>query len=285
MSGNEKRTDPAEEKKISRRSFLAKLLWIVPAAAVGATLWRLIQPPQSKLKPAELYVYSLAVQPEEIEVGEPVQVNIGVVNIGDLESTFTVTLKVDGAVVDVKEITLAGGDTTFVTFQLTGEVEGTHEVEVGKLTGTFKVVRPTPPITIPPELKEKFLRLLPEAAEFKAVVKDEKVIYYEAYDEAGMLIGYAFDTKAYAPTDRLEIVGIVDLDYKVVAIDVERIPGTEVLNPLIEEPEFENEFVGLSVEELYLSPEGKVDAVTGATISSDAVTDTVREKIEEIISK
>jgi electron transport complex protein RnfG len=80
-------------------------------------------------------------------------------------------------------------------------------------------------------------------------------------------------------------VGIVDLAYKVVAIDVERIPGTEVLNPLIEEPEFENEFVGLSVEELYLSPEGKVDAVTGATISSDAVTDTVREKIEEIISK
>ena len=276
----------AEEKKISRRSFLKGLLWLVPVAAVGATLWRLIQPPPPKLKPAELYVYSLAVQPEEVEVGEPVQVAVGVVNIGDLDGAFTVALKVDGAVVDVKEVTLAGGDTTFVTFQLTGEVEGTHEVEVNGLTGTLKVVRPTTPITIPPELKEKFLRLLPEAADFKAVVKDEKVIYYEAYDETGLLIGYAFVTKAYGPSDRLEVVGIVDLDYKVAAIDVEPLPEhPHLFNPQIREPEFEDQFVGLSVEELYLSPEGKIDAVTGATLSSEAVTEAVREKIEEITQK
>lgn len=286
MDANSKKlVDPKEEAEISRRSYLKGLLWLVPAAAVGATLWRIVFPPQPKLKPAELHVYDFSVQPGEVEVGDQVQVNVGVVNIGDLEGTFTLSLKVDGTVVSTKEVTLSGGDSTFVTFMLIAEAEGTHSVEVGGLVGTFNVVRPVPPITIPPELKEKFLRLLPQAAEFKAVVKDEKVIYYEAYDKAGLLIGYAFVTKAYGPTDRLEVVGIVDLDYKVAAIDVERIPGTEVFNPLIEEPEFENEFVGLSVEELYLSPEGKVDAVTGATISSDAVTDAVRKKVEEIMQR
>ncbi|MBW2674938.1 MAG: hypothetical protein JRD89_16245, partial [Deltaproteobacteria bacterium] len=247
-----------EEKKLSRRRFLVGLLWLVPAVTVGATVWRLTRPPRPKLKPAELHVYGLTVEPSEVEVGEQVQVSVGVVNIGDLEDTFTVTLKVDGAVVDVKEVTLAGGDTTFVTFQLTGDVEGTHEVEVNGLTETFNVVRPAPPTpVIPPELKEKFLRLLPEAAEFKAVVKDEKVIYYEAYDETGSLIGYVFITKAYGPSDRLEVVGIVDLDYKVAAIDVEPLPEhPHLFNQKIREQEFEDQFTGLSVKELHPSPEG-----------------------------
>ncbi|MCD6510999.1 MAG: FMN-binding protein [Thaumarchaeota archaeon] len=274
------------EEKVSRRRFLKGLLWLVPAVAIGTTIYRLASPPPPKLKAAELHVYSLEVVPSEAKVGEPVQVNVGVVNIGDVNGTFTVQLKVDGEVVETKEVTLVGKTPTFVTFKLVNATEGTHKVEVDGLTRTLKVLKPVSPVTIPPELKKKFLKLLPEAAEFKPVVKDGEVIYYEAYDKTGSLIAYAFAKKAYGPSERLEVVGIINLDYKVVAIDVEPLPqNPHLLNPKIIGPEFEDQFVGLSVKELYLSPKGKIDAASGATLSSEAVTNAVRETIEEIISE
>jgi len=152
----------------------------------------------------------------------------------------------------------------------------------------WRLLVPVKPVVgreiVEPKSTQKFKKLLPEAAQFKAVVKDEETVYYEAYDAEGLLIGYAFIADRYAFTDRLEIVGIVDLDYKVDAIDVERYPEFYG-NPGIIEPEFEEQFIGLSVEEIYLSPDGEIDAVSGATISSTAVTNAVREKIEEIVQE
>ena len=134
---------------------------------------------------------------------------------------------------------------------------------------------------IEPELTQKFKKLLPEATEFKAVVKGEEVVYYKAYNKAGKIIGSAFIAEKYAFTDRLEIIGIVDLDYWVASINVERHPEYRG-NLEIIDPKFETQFVGLSMEELHLSPNGKVNAVTGATISSNAVVEAVRKRIEEI---
>lgn len=269
------------KRRFSRRGFLIKLLGIAAAVAAGGALWGLLKL-QQKPKPAELQVYGLAVQSEEVEVGKPVQVNVGIANIGEEKGVFALTLKVDGTIVEVKEVTLEGEEKSFVTFNVSVDTEGTHEVEVNGLTVTFKATRPT--LVIEAELREKFLKLLPEAAEFKSVVRDERVIYYEAYDKAGSLIGYTFITKAYGPSDGMEIVGIVNLDYRVEVIDVEPLPERPHLyNPLIGEADFEDQFIGLSVDELFLSPEGKIDAITGATISSKAVTDAIKEKIEEIL--
>jgi len=143
----------------------------------------------------------------------------------------------------------------------------------------------TTEIPINPELKEKFLKVLPSATNFKPVLKNEEVLYYEAYDDKGALIGYTFVAEAKAPTDQLEVVGAVDLDYKVVAVDVEAI-STNVWKQEICGTEFENQFVGLSVGELELAKDGgKVDGVTGATMSSKAVTEAIKLKIQEIMQK
>ena len=51
----------------------------------------------------------------------------------------------------------------------------------------------------------------------------------------------------------------------------------------IAEPEFEGQYIGLTVEEIDLSPDGKIDAVTDATLSSTWLTDVIREKVVEYI--
>jgi hypothetical protein len=53
----------------------------------------------------------------------------------------------------------------------------------------------------------------------------------------------------------------------------------------VTEPGFENRFIGLTVEEVNLSPDGKIDAITDATLSSTWITDGIRGKVEEIIKK
>jgi len=100
-----------------------------------------------------------------------------------------------------------------------------------------------------------------------------------------MLIGYGFHERVYAPTDRLTVTGIIDLDYKVRMIDVEKLkPDIHVLNDKILDPDFENQFIGLTIEEMRLSPEGKIDAVSGATISSTLIVETIRKILEEVQS-
>jgi hypothetical protein len=48
---------------------------------------------------------------------------------------------------------------------------------------------------------------------------------------------------------------------------------------------FEKQFIGLMAEEVNLSPDGKIDAITDATLSSTWITDGIRGKVEEIIKK
>ncbi|MEM2294424.1 MAG: FMN-binding protein, partial [Nitrososphaerota archaeon] len=116
------------------------------------------------------------------------------------------------------------------------------------------------------------------------IIKEGKIAYYEIYNAMGNLIAYGFYTRAYAPTDRLQIIGIVGLDYKIKSIDIDRIePGTKLHNEMIIEPKFEERFIGLTVDEVGLSPEGKVDAISGATISSTAVVDAIKNALSSML--
>jgi electron transport complex protein RnfG len=126
-------------------------------------------------------------------------------------------------------------------------------------------------------------QIMPEATNFRPVIGGSgEVVYYEAYDDAGKLVGYAFFVKKEGFKGPILIAGAIDLDYKVTAIKVVRQQETAGLGARIREPGFQHQFIGASVEDLHLSPEGKIDAITGATISSQAVTDAMRNKIENI---
>ncbi len=125
-------------------------------------------------------------------------------------------------------------------------------------------------------------RVMPDAAAFTPVGGEEGPTYYEAYDDAGNLIGYAFFVEKEGCQGPILLAGAIDLDYNVIAITVVRHSETPGLGAKIKETAFQSQLIGLSTGNLYLSPEGKVDAITGATISSTAVVDAMRNKIEEI---
>ena len=121
--------------------------------------------------------------------------------------------------------------------------------------------------------------------------------FWEAYDESGSLIGYAFaaavpevvpDIPDMEEMDKYQVVGIVDAkEYKIINIDISLDPEgpKEPWTLEITEPEFESQYIGLTVKEIDLVPDGKIDAITDATLSSTWITDAIREKVTGIIKR
>ena len=93
--------------------------------------------------PARFEVYDLQVHPLEIVVEEEddvwtFRISVNVTNTGDLEGNHTVELKIDGSVIDLRTLTLAGGEATIVLFEVQRGI-GTYQVEVEGLKDSFTV--------------------------------------------------------------------------------------------------------------------------------------------------
>jgi len=144
---------------------------------------------------------------------------------------------------------------------------------------------------------ENFKRLLPQIEQIKQLADDGEIVCWEAYDGSGKLIGYAFtkeipeavaDIPGVEDMDRYRVFGILDPEeYKIINLDIAIHPEMEKEPWTIDvtEPGFEKQFIGLRVEEVNLSPDGKIDAITDATLSSTWITDGIRQKVQEIIEK
>jgi uncharacterized protein YfaS (alpha-2-macroglobulin family) len=69
-------------------------------------------------------------------------VSVKATNIGEASGSYTVELKVAGVTVDRKTVTLAGGESTTLIFEWTGEKAGIYDVDVAGLRGSLGVVSP-----------------------------------------------------------------------------------------------------------------------------------------------
>ena len=85
---------------------------------------------------------TLTVEPDKVDRGDPVTISVNVRNEGDAAGSDKIALKVDGVLVEEKEVTLEPGQVETVTFTHVEEVEGTHKVEVDGLTAEFEVAKP-----------------------------------------------------------------------------------------------------------------------------------------------
>ena len=131
----------------------------------------------------------------------------------------------------------------------------------------------------------------------KPLAGAETMNVWEAYDESDSLLGYAFtaivpevvpDIPDMEEMDKYQVDGILDPnEYKMINIDIALHPEgpEEPWTMEITEPEFERQFIGLTVEDIDLTPDGKIDAITDATLSSTWITDAIREKVSDIIGK
>ena len=83
----------------------------------------------------------LRIEPSLVESSKPVIISVDVKNKENLETTYWVKLRINGAVEFIENVTLAGGETRPVAFTVTREAEGKYEVEVDGIGGTFTVVK------------------------------------------------------------------------------------------------------------------------------------------------
>jgi electron transport complex protein RnfG len=127
------------------------------------------------------------------------------------------------------------------------------------------------------EEEESLKEVIPEGERFEAVKSGDNIIYYNAYDKSGKLVGVAFKASGKGYSSTIEtMVGMLK-DGTITNIKVLSQNETPGLGAAVAEPDFASQFAHKNVQNL-----NEVQAITGATISSDAVIDSVKKKAEEI---
>lgn len=142
--------------------------------------------------------------------------------------------------------------------------------------------------------------LLPQAKSFEAVAqevevdlspgKKEPIRVYKAVTEANECIGWSFKISGTGFQDRIEMVVAVDKDLAVLAgFSVLACSETPGFGDRMKDAEFRDQFTGAPVTDLRLAKSGdrsKIDdeivAITGATVTSEAVVATFNRYLERI---
>jgi hypothetical protein len=89
--------------------------------------------------PAAFVVKALEVTPETAGPGENVTIKALVANTGEVEGSYSLSLKIGGVTEMVKELMLAPGEEQLVTFAASRENAGSYEVEAGGKTVEFTI--------------------------------------------------------------------------------------------------------------------------------------------------
>lgn len=111
-------------------------------------------------------------------------------------------------------------------------------------------------------------------------IEDEIYIIYQ--DNTS--IGYAFIASGSGYGGDIEILVGLDNNFSIIGISILAQTETPGLGNRITESSFTDQFKGLSVSDIALASEGgKIDAITGASISSRAVVDAIKDKMIEIL--
>jgi electron transport complex protein RnfG len=119
--------------------------------------------------------------------------------------------------------------------------------------------------------------VITEAQHFEPVKTGEDIIYYKAYNKDGKFMGVAFKVSGKGYSSTIEtMVGMLK-DGTITAIKILNQNETPGLGARVVEPGFIGQFKEKNTQDLI-----EVQAITGATISSRAVIDSVKSKTDQI---
>lgn len=134
------------------------------------------------------------------------------------------------------------------------------------------------------EIKLKAMQsVLPAAIEFKEF--KEKKGFFEGLDLDDNLVGYVISCLAVGYGGEFWVIAGVDKEFKVVEISILTHKETPGLGDKMEEESFRGQFRSKGSENLEIvkmPTKDKIQAITGATLSSKAVTEAVRKGLEEL---
>jgi hypothetical protein len=91
------------------------------------------------IQPAEFQATELTVNPSLVLADEAVEISVKVTNVGEAGGSYNVNLKIDDSIRDTRAVTLSGGATGFIEFQITETYPGAHTVEIDDQPGSFTV--------------------------------------------------------------------------------------------------------------------------------------------------
>ncbi len=154
----------------------------------------------------------------------------------------------------------------------------------------------TEPVKVRAEEREKQLALkslLPEADKISEIGKVQLIegkpegdIY--AGDKSGQTIGYVTDAIGKGYSSFIKMLVAVDPQYRIKAIDILSHGETPGLGDGITERWFQDQFKGKTVDQLEVvkvETKDKIQALSGATISSRGVTNGVKDAIIKLEGK
>lgn len=138
-------------------------------------------------------------------------------------------------------------------------------------------------ITTPKIYKHKKLTIISSRKEVLNLAKNfkEKNGYVEGYNVQGQSVGKVIKiiTKGYGGS--IEILVGINLDNKIVGVKILNHNETPGLGNKIEQKPFLKQLLNKTATEVKLKKDGgKIDAITGATISSQAVIDAIRKSLD-----
>jgi len=119
--------------------------------------------------------------------------------------------------------------------------------------------------------------VLPEADKFEPVKSGADVVYYKAYTKNDKFIGVAFKASGKGYSSTIETLVGMNKEGDITAIKVLNQNETPGLGASVAEASFTGQFSHKNIQKL-----SDVQAITGATISSKAVIDSVRKRAQEI---
>lgn len=163
------------------------------------------------------------------------------------------------------------------------------------LAGVFHVADPLIQENKEKELKEAIFVVLPEAKDYKTFEKtvgQERLVVYEGLDAEGKPVGLAFKADGGGFQGNIGVMVGLNTDYLrlkgIKILDQVETPG---LGNRISEPKFEDQFKGIEITPKveYIKnrkPEkpNQIQAITGATISSDAVVKNINNALRKVLS-
>ncbi len=153
----------------------------------------------------------------------------------------------------------------------------------GLLAGVNALTRPRILAAAQSEERSALKEVMPQAAKFTPVRSQEAegILYYKAFDQEDKLIGFVFKASGKGYSSVVETLAGVFLDDQISGIKVLSLNETPGLGMQVAEPGFTSQFARKNSLDL-----SGVQAITGATISSRAVINSVTEKalrIKELI--
>lgn len=141
----------------------------------------------------------------------------------------------------------------------------------------------TEPIIAQNQLKEKEAarkEVLPNAASFDSIAVINNETAYIAKDKSGKIIGYTFVAAKYGYSSNVKTMVGLNTDFAINKIKIIYQSETPGLGANSEKPYFQDQFAKMKQENLKVDKDGgDVKSLTGATITSRAVTNSINEGI------